>query len=284
MSYFRDQLASLEFHATMLALVVPAALAGLIAIWAANSAAHWFVRILAVWGAVAVLLPIRAYEPALILSVCLSLVAGIVVLAGSLRQLRTSQQVAKHHIRFSLRDLLLVMVLVGLWLACLLQIVRGIQEFYARYFVLTCVAISATILLAFASVAGRRRPFACLMLAIAIGSSAAALTASGRAGEMDVWYLMGVRRYQSTNSYWDDVATIGLALLEVALVVALIARMAIVICRPQSAPQTRRSTPIALAATALVLLAPLAWLYWQMLWLTPLPTPFPAGPNHFAQL
>src|SRR5438045_3408859 len=58
-----------HFHAVCLVLVTAAAIEALIAIWSATSHVHWFWRAVAVWAAVTVLLPIRAYQPALLFAV-----------------------------------------------------------------------------------------------------------------------------------------------------------------------------------------------------------------------
>lgn len=68
-------------QAVMLTFAGTAAVEGLIAIWAANSRAHWFVRALAVWGGVMLLVPIRVYEPAAVFVFASPLIVAIV--AGS---------------------------------------------------------------------------------------------------------------------------------------------------------------------------------------------------------
>jgi len=64
MNDLHDYLRSICSQAMMLTFAGTAAVEGLIAIWAAISRAHWFLRALAVWGGVMLLVPIRVYEPA----------------------------------------------------------------------------------------------------------------------------------------------------------------------------------------------------------------------------
>jgi hypothetical protein len=294
MSLFRAQLATPEFHATMLALVAPAALGGLVTIWAAQSRAHWFLRALALWAAIIVLMPIRAYEPALILSVALPLVTLGVATAKRIAKRRTTtlpeqldprriESSSDSRFRFTLRDVFLLVTIIGLVLAGWTHLVRKLHEFYLTYFLLTCAATSATIVLAYACVTSRRRWMALLTLVVAIGGFVPAIIANGRAGEMDVWYVIGVR-YLPVTAGGDDFAMLVLALVELALLVMLGAGLIHASLRADLAPRTRRLFRLVLTASAAALLAPLGWLYWQMLWLTPLPQPFASGPNHFAKL
>src|SRR5689334_15257741 len=67
-----------HFHALCLILISTAALEALIAIWAATSRIHWFWRAIAVWAGIAVLLPIRAFQPALVFTITSPLTIAIV--------------------------------------------------------------------------------------------------------------------------------------------------------------------------------------------------------------
>ena len=75
-------------HALCLILAATAAIQALIAIWAATSRRHWFLRVLVVWLAVMALVPIRAYEPALIFAFSSPLTALLLAFLVS-RQLVT---------------------------------------------------------------------------------------------------------------------------------------------------------------------------------------------------
>src|SRR5262245_27501784 len=108
-----------HFHAVCLVFAVTAALQALVAIWAASSPQYWFCRAMAIWVTVMALVPVRAYEPALIFMISSPLTAGLVML-----QQRRSTSWA----RFTIRDLSLFMVIVGLSLAGVLHLASHIQR------------------------------------------------------------------------------------------------------------------------------------------------------------
>src|SRR5262245_37323783 len=113
---------------TQLRLSVPIgmiALQCLVAIWAATSQRHWFWRALAVWGAFMLLVPIRAWDLVWLFGTSSPLIIGGLwfgqrlgnkqkktVAVGELAATRSTA--AKW--RFSLRDLLALMLIIGLWL------------------------------------------------------------------------------------------------------------------------------------------------------------------------
>src|SRR5262249_36175593 len=69
MNSFHEYLRSGLGQAMMSVFAGTAAVEGLVAIWAATSRAHWFLKSMAVWCAVMLLVPIRAYEPAAVFAV-----------------------------------------------------------------------------------------------------------------------------------------------------------------------------------------------------------------------
>src|SRR4051812_3320852 len=103
-----DILGTPHFHAVCVIFAATAAIEALIAIWAATSRRHWFWRALAVWAAIMALVPVRAYGPAAVFAISSPLTAALVSL-----QQRRSESWA----RFTIRDLSLFMVIVGLSLA-----------------------------------------------------------------------------------------------------------------------------------------------------------------------
>src|SRR5262245_8364577 len=125
-------LGSLRFHVLCLILVSAAAAQAFIAIWAATSRVYWFWRALAVWCAVMALVPIRAYEPALTFAIS----SPLTILLIKLRQrtVNSSEAVkssdarseqatsSARYLHFTIRDLLLATVVIGMTLAGLLHI------------------------------------------------------------------------------------------------------------------------------------------------------------------
>lgn len=102
----------------------------LIAIWAARSRWHWFWRAAAVWAGIMALVPIRAWEPAWLFGLSSPLIV-LFVRGGECVERRYFPTAAllvgpdeRMRYRFSLLDLLLFMLMVGMWLRGLLEIVR----------------------------------------------------------------------------------------------------------------------------------------------------------------
>src|SRR4051794_31058157 len=165
-----DLLGSPRFHAICLVITSTAAIEALFAIWAATSRRHWFWRALAVWAGVVGLLPIRAYQPALVFAISSPLT--IAVLRAIQRRSatpsfprsaweRTPRRSASHalnepemkndepvtnanapfsRLRFSVRDLLLATALVGLLLASLMQLMPRLGQIHAAELALTIAA------------------------------------------------------------------------------------------------------------------------------------------------
>src|SRR5262245_25208219 len=103
----------------------------LVAIWAATSRRHWFWRMLAVWAAVMLMVPIRAWEPAWLFALSSPLLVGALLLARhrlhwSLTPPGAESELTPRY-RFSLRDLFLLVLAVGLWLPGLLEIGRNFR-------------------------------------------------------------------------------------------------------------------------------------------------------------
>src|SRR5437588_736284 len=132
------------FHILTLSLVGVPAAQGLIALWAATSRRHWFLRALAVWGSVAGLLPIRAYEPAAVLAIA----SLLIVLLVRVRQRITTQRgenPSPEPFQFGLRDLLLFMLLVGLSVVTFQAINRGYTPYEWVAFAVTGSLMAAVV-------------------------------------------------------------------------------------------------------------------------------------------
>src|SRR5687768_340798 len=90
-----------HFHALCLILISTAVLQALIAIWAATSRGNWFLRALAVWAAITALLPIRAYQPALVFAISSPLIVGACVLQRKTQLIGRKAETTKPGLRFS---------------------------------------------------------------------------------------------------------------------------------------------------------------------------------------
>lgn len=137
-----DLLGTPHFHVLCLVLMSTAAIEGLIAIWAATSPRHWFWRAIAVWAGIAILLPIRAYQPAVVFGISspltISLIRGLMIRRATLTG----------RVRFGLRDVLLATALVGLALATLLHLLPRVGRIPIAELVLTVAGQTAISVLA----------------------------------------------------------------------------------------------------------------------------------------
>src|SRR5438270_13692490 len=98
-----------------LVIAATAAACASVATWAAVSHRYWFWRVLAVWSCVALMIPIRAWEPALVLAIALPTIAVCIRSLQWLQHRRDAIAVntfsAARVLRFGLRDLLLLTAL-----------------------------------------------------------------------------------------------------------------------------------------------------------------------------
>jgi hypothetical protein len=121
---------TLYLHVICLLLAATASAVALVAVWAATSRRHWFWRALAIWACAAALLPIRAYEPALVLTISLPIAAlairGLVCLRQQQSEHRRWLPARISAIRFQINDLLMAIALLGVALATLLHIARSL--------------------------------------------------------------------------------------------------------------------------------------------------------------
>ena len=93
-----------------LLLICSFACIGLVALWAATSRRHWFLRTIAVGGPLCVLLLVPAYEPLVAFAVEAAMIAGVLNLARSicLRYWRPDDVTPRRYVtlRFSMLSLL----------------------------------------------------------------------------------------------------------------------------------------------------------------------------------
>jgi len=272
---------SLHFHALCLILVSAAAAESLVAIWAATSRRHWFWRAIAVWCAVMALVPIRAYEPALTFAISSPLTILLIRLRWRNANFRdsTSSELAKHHSRlsYSIRDLLLAMLVIGAALASLLHIIRHIERpaVHASNF----ICISAVALAAYNCWTSKRRIIPALLLVIVVAACAAAVPlVSSQPETYEALSLINVGFHSSHLA--SNMVILSIVQSEFAgLLIAglwLADRFA-----NESRLVLRR---VLLLVPEAVIGVPLAVIYCQMLWLVPRPPPFATGPTHFERL
>lgn len=161
MSWYMRQLADPEFQLKLTVALGMVALQCLVAIWAATSSRHWFWRALAVWAALMLMVPIRAWEPAWLFGLSSPLIVTLILLAKKWRPQEPlpaglpPRQFAALHWQFSLLDLLLLMAISGLWIHTFLVMTRSFQPSNWLGWLASSVSLA---LLAVASFACARHP------------------------------------------------------------------------------------------------------------------------------
>src|SRR3954447_17283810 len=224
-----------HFHAVCLVLVSAAAIEALIAIWAATSRVHWFWRAIAVWAAVTMLLPIRAYQPALLFAVTSPLTIILIRAISSCRRSaweRTPGRSASlvpstRRFYFTLRDLLLATALVGLALASLLHLAPRLGEVHIAEFALTAIIQIAVPTFVWAALLTSRRylSYAALVTVIAGVSLAVHFITPVFVGILYDWALVGVL-FEGGRWRFYDVQVAATAGSELALLLLAALRLA----------------------------------------------------------
>jgi hypothetical protein len=132
----------------------------LVAVWAATSRRHWFGRALAVWAAVMLMVPIRAWEAAWLFGASSPLIVVLIRAGNWIDQRFTASAkpadaASVGRYRFTLLDLLLLVLFVGLALPGILDVVRHYQPRNWLGWLASSVSIA---LLAAAACASARTP------------------------------------------------------------------------------------------------------------------------------
>jgi len=268
---------SLYIHLTTLLLASVAAAASLVAIWTATSRRHWFWRALAIWSCVAAMLPIRAYEPAMVFAVALPLLAGSLV---ALRLMFRGHTPEKKKFRFGLRDLFVTILLAGATLAVWRYLAQQVWPIEPSAVIAPALAIATVASLSFWAATGPRRAWAISVLMCAI--ALAAWWIQYRLPWLyEIDALDGYRReaFQTRNYDYPELSLFGGGLTEFAGLVIL--GVFLIRTAPQKWRQFKRIAAIVIAAPMVGLAA---WLYWQMFALTPFPPPLVAADNHGAEI
>jgi hypothetical protein len=285
---FWHSLTSPAFHFGCLAIIGTAAIESLIAVWAATSRRHWFWRVLVVWSGVALLVPIRAYEPALLFAASGAAIWITLILTQQVARRLTKRRVnpceSPPAVRFGLRDLFMLLMAIGIWLALVLEawsqsalIAWGGFVLYVG--ILAAIAVLSYWVVGWHELTPSFRVLNGALLLVSIAASAAAIARTGdwlQVGPIVAVYLIpGVTSPPLSAVVY---LVILLTLLQIAAFLVaggcLYRRRTGVLSVPQLA------AGVALA----VFFVPYSLLYWQMLWLAPVP-PSPASePNHFNRI
>src|SRR5262245_20495176 len=212
MRYWPALLTTPSLHWWLVPLLAIAAGQCLAAIWAASGRRHWFWRLAAVWAALALLVPIRAYEPAWLfaLSSTLIIVALTVARWWDWRS-RASESLSASRWRFALSDLLLLLLFIGMALALGIEVFRAYRPTNWLGWLTSAGALAILSVLAHACVAGPRRRWAIVGLILGVPACAALAWCGGDL--LRVWEIAGV-----WNSFPEDVVSLSIVGFEFVLV------------------------------------------------------------------
>jgi len=299
-----------SFYLAILFLAGTTAALGFVALWATASRVHWFWRAAALLGSVMALVPIRAYEPALVFAIGLPMVIGLVlayqwlldrfwprdgaIQPGTLRYQSALEfalmriyvwpltricskrpLVERGTLRFGLRDVLLGMVLVGAAIVGLQAIAAQLNPIESAYSVVKlALAIALPTALAYCFAAVRMRWLAGLVLVIAVAWASMALQS---ASDISAYWRA---RELFEGSDWRSYAAFLTTLVCLVMSGTWLVRAA----TWQERPACQLWARVALTFVAPIAAVGLAWFYLQMFWLTPFPPSFYAEPNHYARI
>jgi hypothetical protein len=277
-SSFWEVLQTPRLHAAHLIIAALCAVICLLGIWAGRSRAHWFVRVGAVLVVLALFVPMRAYEPLLLfaITVCI-LVAGWRIAhswsAASTRQKQTDLGTAKRNFQFSVRDLLLAMVVIGaiIWMASRI-VDEGLWVRHWWNLPVAALLLAAVSSVAFALVGARRRWPSTLVLVALIGTAAA----------VDLWVLDNFM-----DTPWGTPQTFAVCTLDYAYLAILCLVMSSFLSAGGSSwqPSVKRNCARGLGVTfGLTLLVVFGTVYWQMLDLGVVIPQSPTGKNVYPRV
>jgi hypothetical protein len=382
MQNFAEYLRSNCGQAMMLTFAGAAAVQGLIAIWAATARANWFLRALAVWGGVILVVPIRAYEPAALFAIASPLTVALISGLNWLENLRQPQSAflpmrrsdwwtlavivavailgcepvfqghwwfdaaaflawcgvlvaiiatiydciatrgrvtwqrllslwrlattslglattslrdqsagntpatlpTRPRIRFTLRDLFFLLLLVALLIAGIQAIDQRYtaQEWLAFGF---CGALVAVIVsLAYGCVVSRWRLIFVPLLVVAVAVTAR--IAPGIVGPFFAERFMECLGLGIAFTWkpMQKLLALEIVYTELALLIVVVCSLVVLTQVATSPPLLRRLPAGVLTVLTVAGGLFLAWLYGQMLWLTPVPPPFAGGTTHYAEI
>lgn len=279
-----------QLHVTALVLGGTTAAAALVAVWAATSGRHWFWRALAIWICVALMLPIGAYEPALVFAMSLPGIAlavrGFQWRAEQRGAIRRSFSSRVKSVRFGLRDILLATALLGLSLAAAVHVARRpalesdwLRAKTAAEIVLPALAMTLIAVCCWCAICGRHRWWSSAALLAAICGFA------WRLWPRMPWLYALDEKFNLLVSMVPSSEIDRLAFLVTltglgefaAILVALIWATG-----PEPTEGTLwRSVRLGTLALGGALLAAF---YWQMFGQTSFPPPLVSSPNHFRRI
>ena len=196
MSSWPQVLTTPAMQLTLLPLLGMALAQCLVAIWAATSRGHWFIRAVGVWMAIALLVPIGAWEAAWLFALSSLMVVLLLKLIRWLRRQpaldigSTAAAVTAKALHFGIRDLFLLLLIVGMWLPLLMEIVRNERPDNIVGWLVAAISLAVIAVLCQLMMNGPGRLWAAVLFFCAVPGAAAATWASG--DWMGLWDFVGV--------------------------------------------------------------------------------------------
>lgn len=245
----------------LIVYVVTVGVVQLLALWAASSTKPWLLRAMVVWGAIVLLLPIRVYEPALLLTMSAVLTIGLERAVRRFARGREAGVKTPYFWRFHVADLLALVMFIATPLAIATQF---ISTQLAIWTLASCAALATPIaaisVLAYRVVVGVRRKSMLLLLLSVIWISAILMRVFGlplslNGGSASLGYPL-------MNNELYTLGAHGAVILALTVCVA-IAAWAWKLQRKVSGSTSGSLTRALLLGVALAML-PLNWLAWDL--------------------
>lgn len=256
----------------------------LVAIWAAESRAHWFWRWLGVIGAVTLMVPARAWEPAWLFALSSPLIVLLLKLEAWWNRRQAVEGGAgdsrheRRPLRFNLRDLFLITVIIASALPGIVELARHFKPFNAFGWLASSVGMAVIAVGGYRVVHRSCHRLAALQLMIAIPVCAAAVWCAGDWTKM--WDL-----FRIWGSFTLDVATLMAMETQFALLLIIILTLTAAL---RSSTLTRPRRALAAGALAITVISVFGWavlFYVQLLEPIPQrPPKFIAEPNHYDRI
>jgi hypothetical protein len=191
---------------------------------------------------------------------------------------------SKSKFRFGLRDLFYLMVLAAL-------VIVGVQTIHQRFtwqewgaFALWGGLLAAIVSLAYGCVVSRWRLIFAPLLAAAIAVTARVKPGIGGPFFAEQFIQCVALGQASRWTGAEKLVVLEIIYSELALLVIVVLSL-VALCQLEiSVAPLRRLARGTLAALSVPVGLSLAWLYWQMFWLTSIPPKFAGGTNHYDRL
>jgi hypothetical protein len=244
-------------------LVAFAVLECLIAIWAAESRGYWLWRWLAIVGAVTLMIPARAWEAAWFFGLALPLIVVLLKAPRSLKRRGKNpplpESLAKTWLRFSLRDLFLLMVAIATPLPLIAELIRHFKPFSPSGWLASSLGMALLAVICFRCVAGPRWKIACAALPVAILLCAVLVRLS--VDWAGVRSVLGASGGLLAMHRAMDVGVLSMLELQFAGVLIVVLVLAHAARSPVLSPVRRTAARCALTTAMIVLLGWGGWMY-----------------------